>query len=138
MQKYCYTFVPEFMVKTIFKNKKMKKLFISLCVLAAVSFTACGGAQKAETATETVTETVVASADSLSLVQQYEVLVTKSVEIAKKVQAGDAAAATEFATIQEEVTSFMENNKEALENLTEEEQAEFVKVQEKVAASVAQ
>lgn len=120
----------------------MKKLIISLCVLAAVSFTACGGSAKTETpATDApVVENPAPEVEApveKTVAQLYAELLTKSAELTEKVKAGDVTVAAEAAKLQEEMTKFLEDNKEAIANFTEEEKAEIAKVQEAVVAKVA-
>lgn len=120
----------------------MKKLIISLCVLAAVSFTACGGSAKTETpvtdapVVENPAPEVEAPVEK-TVAQLYAELLTKSAELTEKVKAGDVTVAAEAAKLQEEMTKFLEDNKEAIANFTEEEKAEIAKVQEAVVAKVA-
>lgn len=116
----------------------MKKLFISLCVLAAVSFTACGGAAKTEAVAETATETLVVETPAEKTVAQlYGELLVKNAELAKKVAAGDTTATTEILAAQEELAKFLEDKKEAMANFTAEELAEIAKIQETIVSEVA-
>lgn len=133
------------MVKTNFKQQtKMKKLFLSLCVIAAVSFTACGGSAKTEsteTATTETTETVAAPAEVAStensVFDQYVAFVKKNAELAKQVKAGDMTAATESVKYAEEFAKFMEDNKDAIANFSEAQTAELAKIGEEIAADLA-
>lgn len=121
----------------------MKKLFLSLLVVAAVSFTACGGAAKTEsaaetTATETTTETTTEVSSSNSVLADYKALLNKSFEISRKAMSGDVSSATEAVKLQEELTKFIEENKEAIASFTEAEVAEITKMSEDFAAEFAQ
>ncbi len=130
------------MVKTNFKQQtKMKKLFLSLCVIAAVSFTACGGSAKTESTETVATETVAAPAEEASTensaFDQYVAFVKKNAELAKQVKAGDMTAATESVKYAEEFAKFMEDNKDAIENFSEAQLAELAKIGEEIAADLA-
>lgn len=117
----------------------MKKILMVIAIAAmSVSFVACGGSTKpaAEGEATENTDAKAGEAASGSIVDQYQALADKMVELAPKVKAGDMDAVNEYTKLSEDFAKFAQDNAEAFAKLTPEESQKISEIMTKAAQAM--
>lgn len=124
----------------------MKKILMVVAIAAtSIALVACGGSSKPAEGESTETEVVAeeevveetpAATTSGSIVEQYQVLCDKMVELAQKVKAGDAAATQEYQKVAQDFANFAQENQDAWSKLTAEEIQKIQEIATKAAEAM--
>lgn len=117
----------------------MKKIKLVLfATLIAALFTACGDKKDKAATDEKAKVEEVAKASGNVLIEKYQAVSDKMVELYKKGLTGDTEALQEYQKVAEEFANFMQENQEAWSKLTAEEIQKIQDIGTKAAEAMTQ
>ncbi len=120
----------------------MKKLFTLFAVAAlTATMAACGGNANQQNNDEAATEVEAAAPAAAAegdVLDKYEALINKAIEVYGKVKQGDAGAMEEYAKIAEEMSAMSTELTTAVEGMSAAQAQRFAELGQKWAAAAAQ